>query len=87
MNTIKTLAIVLVIAGALGLVYGSFTYTKDSHDAKLGPIELSVKDKETVNIPVWAGVQPLALTAKPLQPEAGCGEQMPPAPPAFIGRA
>jgi hypothetical protein len=56
MNTIKTLAIVLVIAGALGLVYGSFTYTKDSHDAKLGPIELSVKDKETVNIPVWAGV-------------------------------
>jgi len=56
MNAIKTLAIVLVIAGALGLVYGSFTYTKDSHDAKLGPIELSVKDKETVNIPVWAGV-------------------------------
>ena len=56
MNTIKTLAIVLVIAGALGLMYGSFTYTKDSHDAKLGPIELSVKDKETVNIPVWAGV-------------------------------
>jgi hypothetical protein len=55
MNTIKTLAIVLVIAGALGLMYGSFTYTKDSHDAKLGPIELSVKDKETVNIPVWAG--------------------------------
>ena len=56
MNTVKTLAIVLVIAGALGLMYGSFTYTKDSHDAKLGPIELSVKDKETVNIPVWAGV-------------------------------
>ena len=56
MNTIKTLAIVLVITGALGLMYGSFTYTKDSHDAKLGPIELSVKDKETVNIPVWAGV-------------------------------
>ena len=56
MNAVKTLAIVLVIAGALGLVYGSFTYTKDSHDAKLGPIELSVKDKETVNIPVWAGV-------------------------------
>lgn len=56
MNTTKTLAIVLVIAGALGLMYGSFTYTKDSHDAKLGPIELSVKDKETVNIPVWAGV-------------------------------
>ncbi len=50
------LAIVLIVAGALGLGYGSFTYTKDTHDAKLGPIVLSVKDKETVNIPVWAGV-------------------------------
>jgi TRAP-type C4-dicarboxylate transport system permease small subunit len=56
MNAIKTLAIVLVIAGALGLMYGSFIYTKDTHDAKLGPIELSVKDKETINIPVWVGV-------------------------------
>jgi hypothetical protein len=56
MNALKTLAIVLIVAGALGLVYGSFTYTKDTHEAKLGPIELSVKDKETVNIPVWAGV-------------------------------
>lgn len=56
MNALKTLAIVLIVAGALGLAYGSFTYTKDTHDAKLGPIELSVKDKETVNIPSWAGV-------------------------------
>lgn len=56
MNALKILAIVLIVAGALGLVYGSFTYTKDTHEAKLGPIELSVKDKETVNIPVWAGV-------------------------------
>ncbi|HJX17534.1 MAG TPA: hypothetical protein VJ437_04985 [Acidiferrobacterales bacterium] len=56
MNALKTLAIVLIVAGALGLVYGSFTYTKDTHEAKLGPIELSVKDKETVNIPVWAGI-------------------------------
>ena len=63
MNAVKTLAIVLVIAGALGLVYGSFTYTKDSHDAKLGPIELSVKDKETVNIPVWAGVGAIVVGA------------------------
>jgi TRAP-type C4-dicarboxylate transport system permease small subunit len=56
MSGIKILAIVLVIAGVLGLVYGSFTYTKETHDAKIGPLELSVKDKETVNIPVWAGV-------------------------------
>lgn len=56
MNAIKGLAIALIVAGCLGLVYGGFTYTKESHQAKLGPIELSVKDTETVNIPVWAGV-------------------------------
>lgn len=56
MNGIKLVAIVLMVAGALGLAYGSFTYTKDTHDVKLGPIELSVKEKETVNVPVWAGL-------------------------------
>ena len=50
MNAVKMAAVVLIAAGALGLVYGSFSYTKDTHDAKLGPIELSVKDKETVNL-------------------------------------
>lgn len=56
MNAVKMLAIVLIVAGALGLAYGGFTYTKETHQAKLGPIELSVKDTETVNIPVWVGV-------------------------------
>jgi LPXTG-motif cell wall-anchored protein len=56
MNAVKILAIVLIIAGILGLAYGSFSYTKETHEAKLGPIELSVKDKQTVNVPVWTGV-------------------------------
>ena len=56
MNAVKIAAIVLIVAGVLGLVYGNFSYTKDTHEAKLGPIELSVKDRETVNVPVWAGV-------------------------------
>jgi hypothetical protein len=56
MNGVKILAIVLIVAGVLGLVYGSFSYTKNTHEAKLGPIELSVKEKQTVNVPVWAGV-------------------------------
>jgi uncharacterized membrane protein YidH (DUF202 family) len=63
MNVIKMLAIVLIVAGALGLAYGSFTYTKETHQAKIGPIELSVKDKETVNIPVWAGVAAMVAGA------------------------
>jgi len=61
MNAVKMAAVVLIAAGVLGLVYGSFSYTKDTHEAKLGPIELSVKDKETVNIPVWAGVGAIVI--------------------------
>jgi LPXTG-motif cell wall-anchored protein len=56
MSAVKIAAIVLIVAGILGLVYGSFSYTKNTHDVKLGPIELSVKDKQRVNVPVWAGV-------------------------------
>lgn len=56
MDAIKMLAIVLIIAGTLGLVYGGFTYTRDTHEANPGPIKLSVKDTETGNVPVWAGV-------------------------------
>jgi TRAP-type C4-dicarboxylate transport system permease small subunit len=56
MNAIRIAAIALIVAGALGLAYGSFSYTKETHEAKLGPIELSVTDRETVNVPVWLGV-------------------------------
>jgi uncharacterized membrane protein YidH (DUF202 family) len=56
MSAIKIVAIVLIVAGILGLVYGKFSYTKETHDAKLSPIELSVKDRQAVNVPVWAGV-------------------------------
>jgi TRAP-type C4-dicarboxylate transport system permease small subunit len=61
MNAIKIVAIVLMALGVLGLAYGGFSYTKDTHEAKLGPLELSVKEKETVNIPVWAGVGAIAI--------------------------
>lgn len=56
MDPVKLLAIVLIVAGALALAYGGFTYTKETHEARLGPIELKVEEKETVNVPVWAGV-------------------------------
>jgi len=63
MNAIKLLGAALIVAGVLGLIYGGFTYTKDSHEAKLGPIEFTIKDKETVNVPIWAGVGALAAGA------------------------
>lgn len=56
MSAVRIVAIVLVVAGILGLVYGTFRYTKETHDVKLGPIELSVQEKQTVNVPIWAGV-------------------------------
>lgn len=61
MNPLRLAAIVLIVAGILGLAYGSFTYTKETHDAKIGPIDISVKDKETVNIPVWAGIGAIVI--------------------------
>ena len=61
MNSLKIAGLVLVAAGILGLIYGGFTYTKDTHEAKIGPFEMAVKEKETVNIPVWAAVGAIVL--------------------------
>jgi hypothetical protein len=55
MNAVKLVAIVLIAGGVLGLVYGGFSYTKETHEAKLGPIELSVKDRQAINIPYGRG--------------------------------
>jgi len=63
MSTTKIVAIVLIVAGLLGVMYGKFSYTKETHDAKLGPIELSFKEKKTVNVPAWAGVAAIAAGA------------------------
>ena len=52
----KIAAIVLIVAGLLGLLYGGFSYTRDKTAIKLGPLEVSVKERETVNVPIWAGV-------------------------------
>ena len=57
----KIAGLLLVVAGVLALAYGGFTYTKETHRADLGPIHLEVKEKETVNVPVWAGAVSLAL--------------------------
>lgn len=61
MNAVKMVGIVLIVAGVLGLVYDNFTYTKATHEAKLGPLQFSVQEKETVDIPVWAGVGAIAI--------------------------
>ncbi|MFO1369981.1 MAG: hypothetical protein U1F46_13385 [Marinagarivorans sp.] len=61
MNSVKLIGLVLVVAGALALGYGGFSYTKDTTAVKLGPLELSYKEKQTVYIPIWAGVGALLV--------------------------
>ena len=63
MNSIKMIAIALIVAGVLGLAVGSFSYTKQTHEAKIGPIALSVNEQQTVNIPLWAGLAAIAAGA------------------------
>lgn len=61
MGSLKIGGVILIIAGILGLIYGSFTYPTDKHEGKLGPIEVTIKDNKTVNIPIWAGVVAIVL--------------------------
>ena len=61
MNTMKMLGIVLMIGGVLALAYGGFTYTKEKHEAKIGPLTLSMEEKETINVPIWAGVGAIVI--------------------------
>jgi hypothetical protein len=56
MNGRQIIAIILIVAGVLGLVYQQFSFTKETHSAKIGPLELAVKEKETVNVPLWASL-------------------------------
>lgn len=56
MNALKLIAILLIVAGTLGIAYGGFSYTKETHSAEIGPINLEVREKEHVNIPLWAGI-------------------------------
>jgi hypothetical protein len=61
MGAVKLVAILLLVVGVVGVGYGGFTYTKDTHETKIGPIDIAVKDKETVNIPLWVGVGSLLV--------------------------
>jgi uncharacterized membrane protein YidH (DUF202 family) len=56
MDTRKLIAILLIVGGALSLVYGGFSYTKATHEADIGPLKLQVTERQRVNIPLWAGI-------------------------------
>ena len=56
MNTVKLLAIALILGGVLGLAYGGFSYTKETHVADIGGLHLAVNERERVNVPLWLGI-------------------------------
>ncbi len=56
MSAMRILAIILVAAGVLGLVYGGFDYMRDSHDAKLGSLEFAIRSRHTILVPTWVSV-------------------------------
>jgi hypothetical protein len=60
-NIVRLLAILLIVAGVLGLIYQQVSFTKETHQAKIGPLELSVKEKETVNVPLWASLGAITI--------------------------
>ncbi len=61
MNAIRWLGVVLIVVGAVAMGQGSFSFTKATHEAKIGPVALSVKEKQTLNVPLWAGGTALAI--------------------------
>ena len=68
MSPFKVLGIILIVAGLVVLAYGGFTYTHQSHAAELGPIKVSVSEKRTVPVPVWAGIGAVVIGALLLIP-------------------
>ncbi len=56
MNTVKIVGIVLIVAGILGAVFGGWSYTKETQALKMGPMEMTIKDRQTVNVPMWASI-------------------------------
>lgn len=63
MNALKIAALALIAAGVLALAYGGFSFTKETHEIKLGPLAVSVQEKQTVNVPIWAGVGAILIGA------------------------
>jgi multidrug transporter EmrE-like cation transporter len=61
MNSLRIAALVLIVAGVLGLAYGGFSYTRQTHEMKIGPLEMSMQERQTVNVPVWAGIGAILL--------------------------
>lgn len=62
-NAMRIIGALLLVVGLAGFFTGGFSFTKETTQAKLGPLELKVKEKESVNVPQWLSVGAMALGA------------------------
>lgn len=53
MTAMRLIGAILLVLGLAGLLTGGFSFTKETTQAKLGALELTVKEKESVNVPQW----------------------------------
>ena len=62
----KILAVALIAGGTLGLIYGGFSFTKETHDIDIGPLSMSIDEREYVSVPIWAGIAGIIIGASML---------------------
>jgi hypothetical protein len=61
MTLTRIIGLILIVAGIAALGVGGFSYTRETHQTKIGPIELAVKERQEVNIPIWVGVSAIVV--------------------------
>lgn len=61
MRATKIIGVILIVAGVAGIVYDKFGYTKETQQARLGPLELSITEKKSAEFPLWLGLGAIAI--------------------------
>lgn len=61
MTVTRIIGLILIVAGIAAIGTGGFSFTKETHQARIGPIEFSVKEKQDVLFPTWASVAAIVV--------------------------
>ena len=66
MNTVMFAAVAMILTDIPMLGYGSFSFSEATHEATPMPLKMSMHEKQTVNVPVCAGITAITFGAGPL---------------------
>lgn len=58
-RNMKMIGLILIIAGAIGIIWGGIGYIKDRDTTHIGPVDIVVEEKGRVPIPPLVGVAAL----------------------------